>query len=133
MVSKGELDRLKVTVIAEDSVLYESPYLGQHGVSFLLTSERGGVTKRILVDVAQNPSALLENMRMMDIEPTSIDAVVLTHCHYDHTQGLGKVLKEIGKTDIPVKVGDRIISTKLEVSDRQRKILLAGGILNLAK
>lgn len=38
-----------------------------------------------------------------------------------------------GKTDIPVKVGNTTIMTKLEVSDRQRKILLAGGILNLAK
>jgi 7,8-dihydropterin-6-yl-methyl-4-(beta-D-ribofuranosyl)aminobenzene 5'-phosphate synthase len=102
MVNKGELDRLRVTVIAEDSVLYESPYLGQHGVSFLITSEREGVTKNVLVDVAQNPSALLENMGMMDIEPTSIDAVVLTHCHYDHTQGLARVLTEIGKRDIPV-------------------------------
>lgn len=37
-----------------------------------------------------------------------------------------------GKTDIPVQMGDRTIMTKLEVSDRQRKILLAGGILNLA-
>ena len=40
MVNKGELDRLRVTVIAEDSVLYESPYLGQHGVSFLIRTER---------------------------------------------------------------------------------------------
>lgn len=28
------LDSLKVTVIAEDSVLYESPIWGQHGRSF---------------------------------------------------------------------------------------------------
>lgn len=102
MVNKGELDRLRVTVIAEDSVLYESPYLGQHGVSFLITSEREGIIKTVLVDVAQNPSALLENMGMMDIEPTWIDAIVLTHCHYDHTQGLARVITEIGKRDIPV-------------------------------
>jgi hypothetical protein len=30
-------------------------------------------------------------------------------------------------------MGDKTVMTKLEVSDRQRKILLAGGILNLAK
>ena len=102
MVNKGELDRLRVTVIAEDSVLYESPYLGQHGISFLVTPERQDSIKNVLVDVAQNPSALLENMAMMDIVPSSIDAVVLTHCHYDHTQGLAKVLREIGKRDIPV-------------------------------
>jgi len=102
VVNKGELNRLKVTVIAEDTAAYESPYLGQHGVSFLLMAERDGVAKNVLVDVGQNPAALLENMNRMKISLSCIDAVVLTHCHYDHTQGLAKVVKEIGKKDLPV-------------------------------
>jgi 7,8-dihydropterin-6-yl-methyl-4-(beta-D-ribofuranosyl)aminobenzene 5'-phosphate synthase len=102
MFNKSELTRLKVTVIAEDTVGYETPYLGQHGVCFLLTAERDGVTKNILVDVAQDSSALIENTKRMQISLSCIDAVVLTHCHYDHTQGLTKVLVEIGKKDIPV-------------------------------
>jgi aconitate hydratase len=36
-----------------------------------------------------------------------------------------------GKTDIPIQVGSKTIMTQLKISDRQRKILLAGGILNL--
>ncbi|TET67592.1 MAG: MBL fold metallo-hydrolase [Candidatus Aminicenantes bacterium] len=102
MVSKGELSKLKLTVIAEDTVAYESPYLGQHGISFLLTAERDGIKKNVLVDVAQNPTALLENINMMQITLSCIDAVVLTHCHYDHTQGLGTIIKEIGKKDLPI-------------------------------
>jgi aconitate hydratase len=35
--------------------------------------------------------------------------------------------------DIAVQVGGRQIMTRLEISDRQRQILVAGGILNLAK
>jgi aconitate hydratase len=38
-----------------------------------------------------------------------------------------------GATEIPISVGGREVVTLLEVSDRQRRILLAGGILNLAK
>ena len=102
MPKTGELNRIRITTLAEDSVLYESPYLGQHGISFLVTAERDGTVKNVLVDVAQNPSALLENANMMDISLSCIDAVVLTHCHYDHTQGLAKVLKEIGKKDLPL-------------------------------
>lgn len=30
------LEKHIITVLAEDSVLYESPFLGQHGVSFLV-------------------------------------------------------------------------------------------------
>jgi 7,8-dihydropterin-6-yl-methyl-4-(beta-D-ribofuranosyl)aminobenzene 5'-phosphate synthase len=98
----GELDSLKITVLTEDSVLYESHYLGQHGVSFLLEGAKGSDVMRILVDVGQNSQALLNNMKLMNISPSIIDAVVLTHCHYDHTQGIARMLKEIGRRDIQV-------------------------------
>jgi 7,8-dihydropterin-6-yl-methyl-4-(beta-D-ribofuranosyl)aminobenzene 5'-phosphate synthase len=102
MEKLGVLDSLRISVLAEDSVLYESPYLGQHGVSFLLEGVSGENTKRILVDVGQNSEALLYNMRTMGISPSIIDAIVLTHCHYDHTQGVANLLWEIGKKDVQV-------------------------------
>ena len=102
MGKTGELDGLRITVLVEDSVLYESPYLAQHGVSFFLEGTKGSNTRRILVDVGQNSQALLNNMRLMHISPATIDAIVLTHCHYDHTQGVVSMLKEMGKGDIPV-------------------------------
>lgn len=46
--------------------------------------------------------------------------------------GLAKAVVD-GLEDIAVQVGVRQIMTRLEISDRQRRILLAGGILNLAK
>lgn len=144
MAHQGELNKLKITVIAEDSVLYESPYLGQHGISFLITAERNSIQKTVLVDVAQNSSALLENMHMLDITPSSIDAVVLTHCHYDHTQGLAKVLRKIGKKDIPVIGHPDIFRPNFITNpylrpvgvmdgDRQADIENSGGSLYLTK
>ncbi|MBN1359118.1 MAG: aconitate hydratase [Sedimentisphaerales bacterium] len=38
-----------------------------------------------------------------------------------------------GATDIPIQINGRPVMTRLEVSDRQRRLLLAGGILNLAR
>jgi len=96
------LDRISITVVAEDSVLYESPYWGQHGISLYVQAEHNTVVRNILIDVGQSPEALLHNMRLLGIDPASIDAIVLTHCHYDHTQGLAEVLKAIGKRDLPV-------------------------------
>ncbi len=98
----GELDEAEIIVMCEDSVQYESPYLGQHGISLLVRGKREGVSRSVLMDVGQNPSALLENFRLMKIDPAEIDAVVITHCHYDHTQGLAEILKAIGKRDLPV-------------------------------
>jgi 7,8-dihydropterin-6-yl-methyl-4-(beta-D-ribofuranosyl)aminobenzene 5'-phosphate synthase len=102
MEKLGALDSLRITVLAEDSVLYESPYLGQHGVSFLLEGTKDSDIRRILVDVGQNSQALLSNMRIMNVSPSAIDAIVLTHCHYDHTKGVVNMLREIGKGDIRV-------------------------------
>jgi len=73
MAKISMLDSLKITVLAEDSVLHESPYLGQHGVSFLIEGVSGGDIKRVLVDVGQNPDALLMNMKAMGIPPSIID------------------------------------------------------------
>jgi 7,8-dihydropterin-6-yl-methyl-4-(beta-D-ribofuranosyl)aminobenzene 5'-phosphate synthase len=102
MKTMSQLDSCKITILAEDSVLYESPYLGQHGVSFLVEGISGKEKKNILIDVGQNSEALLHNMKIMGIPPSIIDTVVLTHCHYDHTQGITNMVRHIGKKDLPV-------------------------------
>ena len=96
------LDRMSLTILAEDSVLYESPYWGQHGVSFLIEAYHNNVRKNVLVDVGQNHEALLHNMQLLGINPEIIDSIVITHCHYDHTLGIVDMLKAIGKKDLPV-------------------------------
>ncbi len=144
MNKKNRLKRLKITVIAEDSVGYDTPYLGQHGISFLLTAEREGVVKNILVDVAQDSAALIENINRMQIAISCIDAVVLTHCHYDHTRGVAKILREIGGKDIPVIAHPDIFRTNfisdpylksigIMDGDRREDIESSGGILYLAR
>jgi len=96
------LDRLTIRVVAEDTVGYDSPYLGQHGISILLTAQSPAGVCRVLVDVAQDPEALLKNMERMGIDPHSIDALVLTHCHYDHTRGTARIVAAVGKNGLPV-------------------------------
>jgi len=144
MNKKYRLKRLKITVIAEDSVGYDTPYLGQHGISFLLTAEREGVVRNILVDVAQDSAALIENINRMQIAISCIDAVVLTHCHYDHTRGVAKILREIGGKDIPVITHPDIFRTHfisdpylmsigIMDGDKREDIETSGGILYLAR
>ena len=144
MISKDPLTKLTITVVAEDSVAYESPYLGQHGVSFLLTAQHGSTLKHILVDVAQNPAALVQNIHKMQLSLSCVDFVVLTHCHYDHTQGLARVLREIGKTDMPVVAHPDIFRLNFITDpflrhvgimdgDKQPDIEASGGTLYLTK
>jgi 7,8-dihydropterin-6-yl-methyl-4-(beta-D-ribofuranosyl)aminobenzene 5'-phosphate synthase len=136
------LDKIIITVVAEDSVLYESPFWGQHGVSFLLEAYRNNIKRNILVDVAQNPEALLHNMNLLGINPSIIDTIVLTHCHYDHTQGLVEILKAIGKKDLPIIAHPEIFRLNFIVdpylrhvgvmnSDTKEKVEESGGTLYL--
>jgi len=96
------LDKLRITVLAENSVPHKSRLLGQHGVSFWLEAKRGTGERRFLVDVGQHPDALLSNAAELGIPLGKTDAVVLTHCHYDHTGALVPILRAIGQEDLPV-------------------------------
>ncbi|WP_297498748.1 MBL fold metallo-hydrolase [Thermococcus sp.] len=84
---------MRVTVLVEDYSGYESPFLAQHGVSFLI--EKNG--RRVLFDTGQSAYPVLHNMGLLGIKPESIDYVFLSHCHYDHTGGLLDILKVAGK------------------------------------
>ena len=102
MMQMEFLDSLSIAVLAENSVLQGTKFLGQHGISFYVVASKNGLSKHILIDTAQNAKAVLHNMKLMGIQASSIDAIILTHCHYDHTDGLADMLKNIDKRDLPV-------------------------------
>ncbi|WP_048148299.1 MBL fold metallo-hydrolase [Palaeococcus ferrophilus] len=88
---------MRIYTLVEDYSGYESPFLGQHGVSFLI--EYGG--KKLLFDTGQSEKAVLHNMKLLGIKAGDIDYVFLSHCHYDHTGGLLGILDATGKR-VPV-------------------------------
>ena len=52
-----------------------------------------GKEKTLLFDTGEDGSILLHNMKSMNVDPGSIDAVVLSHMHSDHAGGLVEFLK----------------------------------------
>ena len=46
----------------------------------------------LLFDTGANGNILLDNMRQLGVKPESIEAIVLSHEHYDHTAGLQALL-----------------------------------------
>ena len=57
---------------------------------FAAVVETGGHT--LLFDTGTNGPVLLDNMRKLGIDPHSIEAVILSHEHIDHTGGLQALL-----------------------------------------
>ncbi|MDD4957523.1 MAG: MBL fold metallo-hydrolase [Candidatus Omnitrophica bacterium] len=51
------------------------------------------LNNRVLFDTAEDPSMLLDNMKHMMVDPARLDAVVVSHEHWDHTGGLWEILR----------------------------------------
>ena len=79
----------------------------EHGVSFLI--EHNGTT--VLFDTGQS-DAFLKNAAIMRKDLRSISEVVLSHGHYDHTNGL-PYLVEAGFSQFTLNVHERFFDEKL--------------------
>ena len=73
------------------------------------------------MDTGPSSSILLRNMEIMDVRLKNIDAILLSHCHYDHTGGLLGTLKEI-KRDIPVIAHPNIFSPNFRITPKIKYI-----------
>ena len=61
---------------------------GEWGLSMHAESERGSEVRNVLVDFGYTPETLLNNMTILKIDPSTFDALVLSHGHYDHFGGM---------------------------------------------
>ncbi len=67
--------------------------VGEWGLSMLAESTAGSAKRNVLIDYGYTPEALLMNFKVLGIDPTTIDALILSHGHYDHFGGLSGFLK----------------------------------------
>lgn len=86
---------VRVTVLCENSVMRPRGLLGEHGFAALV--ERDG--EKVLFDTGQG-LALFQNAETLGIDLASVNKVVLSHGHNDHTGGLAGLLELGGKPDI---------------------------------
>ena len=84
---------VRITTLSENTASYG--FLAEWGLSILI--EVDGL--RILMDTGLSFSAV-HNAQLMGIDLSTIDRIVLSHGHADHTGGLREVLKIKGAVDI---------------------------------
>jgi 7,8-dihydropterin-6-yl-methyl-4-(beta-D-ribofuranosyl)aminobenzene 5'-phosphate synthase len=80
-------ENIRLTVLVENSVTTRG-LKAEHGLAFLI--EIGG--RRVLFDTGQS-ELLLDNARTLGLPLEGLDAMVLSHGHYDHTGGLAAVCR----------------------------------------
>lgn len=84
---------IKITTLSENTANYG--YLAEWGLSILVEVDN----LKILMDTGLSFSAVY-NAQLMGVDLTTIDRIVLSHGHADHTGGLCEVLKIKGAVDI---------------------------------
>ncbi|MBK9132845.1 MAG: MBL fold metallo-hydrolase [Betaproteobacteria bacterium] len=78
------------------------------GLALHLESTRGSETRQVLVDFAYTSETLLNNLLLAGIDPAKLDALALSHGHYDHFGGMVGFLKANKgklKTGLPFYLG----------------------------
>jgi len=82
--------------------------ISEFGLSMHVESRRGTETRHVLVDFGFTPDALVNNANLVGIDPAALDALVLSHGHYDHFGGLaGFLIQNAGKlkAKLPIYIG----------------------------
>ena len=79
---------MKLSVLMDNNTLIDRYFTGEPGVSYFI--ETGG--KKILFDTGYS-GGFIDNALKMGINPASIDTLVLSHGHIDHTGGLEPLLR----------------------------------------
>lgn len=110
---------MKVTVVIDNYVPMStpSPFLGEHGFSLLMETPEA----KVLMDCGQS-EAVVKNLSLLGVHPDQLDAIVLSHGHYDHAGGLKFVLQHRSKP-IPVYAHPDIFKDRYSIAGgRKRQI-----------
>lgn len=88
------LPQVTVTVLV-DNMAGTNAVLGEWGASFLVSTDQ----TRLLFDMGAGQT-LISNARALNVDLTQLEAMVISHVHYDHTRGLDAALSASGPVDL---------------------------------
>lgn len=126
------IESAKVTILV-NNFLEESEYWAEHGLSLLISFFDNGVENKILLDTGQSGDVLVHNLNTLGISLDRLRTVVISHGHYDHTGGISRILKFLGRPTqvilhpdiwgprINTKPHTRNIGTKLTFEEIERQ------------
>jgi len=115
-----EIEALSLTCVVDnyyDSLREDLPFgkrfrtkpslsiYAEHGLSFYGVVKSGDRSHSFFFDFGVTGDLFLHNLKVLGIDPQKVDALVLSHGHFDHYGGLAALLERIRPRSIPLYVG----------------------------
>lgn len=82
---------ITVRCVVENSATRGSPFWAEHGIAFHIDTPDG----QVLFDTGQSGQVFLHNVEQFGIDLSQVEALAISHAHYDHTGGLEQVLPNL--------------------------------------
>ena len=78
--------------------------VAEPGFSALVRVEKGGRERTLLFDTGVSPTGVVENMRRLGLSLADVEAIVLSHGHWDHVTGMEGIARTLGRSGLPVLI-----------------------------
>lgn len=102
---------MNITTLMEDRLGDIAELHNEHGLSLYIEADN----KRILFDTGASGD-ILENAKLLNVDLKTLDYVLISHGHYDHSGGLTRLIKEINPS-IELYVGDGFFNNKYSLRE----------------
>jgi len=92
---------------------FENALHGEHGLAYQIETVISGKSHSCLFDFAADPRGVMKNMNLLKIDLTKIEALGLSHDHWDHQAAFLEILrtkKDEFRKAIPFYVGDQFFA-----------------------
>lgn len=132
-----EADKLEVTVLVDNyhDVFLQftniarrflntppSMPLAEHGLSCLIKVHAGSEAHTILFDAGASPTCFFHNAKLLNVDISKIEAVVLSHGHFDHYGSLLQLLSIANRETILVLHPDALLERRMNISSKEIRV-----------
>ncbi|THJ19715.1 MAG: MBL fold metallo-hydrolase [Nitrospira sp. CG24E] len=76
--------------------------VAEHGFAAMVTVRSNHTTESLLFDAGLSKHGLMHNLDVLEVRPQELHAIVLSHGHADHTQGLMGLVERLEKRKMPL-------------------------------
>jgi 7,8-dihydropterin-6-yl-methyl-4-(beta-D-ribofuranosyl)aminobenzene 5'-phosphate synthase len=78
--------------------------VAEHGFAALVTTRLGDRTHTVLFDTGVSPNGLADNLERLELDAGAIEALVLSHGHFDHAGGFPGLARLRRRQGLPITV-----------------------------